>query len=201
MKLSSAVLCLTLVASPAFALGRGFDEALSADDASRLLKNLNQLQDTFDKAAPAMEKLKKEPEVLRSPQLTHAATQVLKSHATLSVFLTQIRDGLQRRDAKVNAYELELKSEIDVFARRLTALRERARAEALPQVQQVVSQVLPVTTELAAQYLVFDANYLVATSDVDLLTIPQVDVFASVKFQNPYLAAEEGARFDTARAE
>jgi hypothetical protein len=117
------------------------------------------------------------------------------------VFLAQLRDGLQRRDAKVNAYELELKSELDVFARRLTSLRDRARAERLPALQQIVSQTLPLATELASLYVVFDANYLVATSDVDLLTIPPVDVFASVKFESPYLAAEEGGRWDTARAE
>jgi hypothetical protein len=201
MKLANAVLCLTLLSAPAFALGRNFDEAVSADEAARLLKSLATMQEQYEKTTPAMERLKREPEVQRSAQLTQAAVEVLKSHATIGVFLTQIREGLSRRDSKVNAYEIELKSEIDVFARRLGTLRERARADSSPAVQQVVSQALPPTTELASLYIAFDANYLVAIADVDVFSIPTVDVFAAVKFQNPYLAGEERSRFDTARAE
>jgi hypothetical protein len=202
MKLVNAVLGITLLASSsAFALGRTFDEAVSQEEAARLLKSVASMQEQYEKTTPAMERLKHEGEVQRSPQLTQAAVEVLKSYTTVGVFLAQIRDGLTRRDSKVNAYEIELKSEIDVFTRRLQTLRERARADSSPAVQHVVSQALPATTELAALYIAFDANYLVAISDVDVFSIPTVDVFAAVKFQNPYLAGDERSRFDTARAE
>lgn len=202
MKLATAVACASLLfSSTALALGRDFDEAVPPEEAARLLKSLSALQEQYAKAAPAMERLKREPEVLRSPQLTQAAIEVLKSHTTIGAFLAQLKDGLMKRDSRVNAFELELKSEIELLERRLRVLRERARADQSPAVQQVVSQALPVAVELASLYLVFDANYLVAIADVDVFSIPTVDVFSVVKFQNPYLAAEEAGRFDTARAE
>lgn len=192
MKLE-VITCAVLLLSPAaFARGKGFEDAITPAEATRLVKALGELEARYAQAAPQMEKLKKDPDVFKTPALTQAASATLKSYSTIGVFLVQLREGINKRDGKVHAYELELKGEIDELEAKLAQLRDQAGRAEVPTVKAVAIAALAIANELDTQYLIFDANYEVAVADVDLLMLPAVDVYAAVRFSDPFLAAQPG---------
>jgi hypothetical protein len=193
MKLLNAVTCaVLLLSSSALARGKDFEEAITPGEATRLVKALGELEARHTQAGVQMDKLKKDPDVFKTPALTQAASATLKSHATIGVFLVQLREGIAKRDGKVHAYELELKGEIDELEARLAQLREQAGRAEVPTVKAIAIAALVIANELDTQYLIFDANYEVAVADVDLLMLPSVDVYAAVRFSDPFLAAQPG---------
>src|SRR5262245_34983805 len=98
------LVALLVVAVPAFAGGKDFKDGLSKDEVTKLTKSLGALEAKYNEAKPSMDKLKKSPEVRKSPKLTQLASEVLKHYTTVGVFLDEMERGIKKRDPKVNSF-------------------------------------------------------------------------------------------------
>ncbi len=184
--LLSGISCL-LLASSALASGKGFSDGLSRDEVTRLTKSLGAMEAKYDEAKPAMDKLKKSPEIRKNAKLTAAASDVLKSYTTVGVFINEMEAGLKKRDPKVNSYELKLKGEVDTLELKLAALTEQAKMSQSPSVVEIVVGAVVIAAALDTLYVAFDSYYDVALADVDLVLIPAYDVYDVVHYESPYL--------------
>ena len=186
MKTTIAVLCTILLAAPAaLARGKDFQEGLTRDEVTKLTKSLGAMEAKYDEARPAMDKLKKNPEVRKTARLTAAASDVLKSYTTIGVFLHEMDEGLKKRDPKVNSFEIQLKGELDQFDLKLAALKEQAQAAKAPSVAEIIVGTIVLAAALDTLYLSFDTYYDVAVSDVDLVLVPTYDVYQVVHYTTP----------------
>jgi hypothetical protein len=113
--LTTVIFAAFLSAAPARAKGKDFQDGLTKEEVTKLTKSLGALEAKYTEAKPSIEKLKKNPDVRRTPKLTIAASEVLKSYATIGVFLHEMDQGLKKRDPKVNSFEIQLKSEITQY--------------------------------------------------------------------------------------
>jgi hypothetical protein len=193
-----------LMASGASAKGKAFDEGLSSEEVTRLTKSLGALQARYLEAKPAMDRLKKNPEARKTPRLTQAATDVLRSYTTLGVFLAELESGLKKRDARAHSFELQLKGELDVFDLKLGALKAQAVASRAPAVVEIIGPTLVLAASLHTLYLAFDAAYDTAVSDVELVMVPMHDVYDAVHFTSPYVVLDDtdpGSIWETAEYE
>jgi hypothetical protein len=186
-KLCIAVL---LLAVPAFAGGKGFQEGLSKDEVTKLTKSLGALEAKYNEAKPSMEKLKKNPEVRKSAKLTNLASEVLKHYTTVGVFLDEMERGLKKRDPKVNAFETQIKGEIDQWELKLAALKDQAKAEKAASVAELVAGTIVLAAALDTLWVAFDGYYDVAVADVDLVVIPVYDVYEVVHYTSPYVIVD-----------
>jgi hypothetical protein len=203
MRTSIAVAVL-LLGSSAWAGGKAFDEGLSADEAARLTRSLGAMQARYHDAKPAMDRLKKSPEARKTPRLTQAAIDVLKSYTTIGVFLAELESGLKAKNPKAHSFELQLKGELDVFELKLAALKDKALASRAPAVAELIVGTIVIAASLETLYLAFDAAYDAAVADVELALLPTWDVYQSVHFTSPYVVLDDvdpGSVWETAEYE
>lgn len=178
------------VAVPAFAAGKDYKDGLSKDEVSKLTRSLSALQGKYDEARPAIEKLKRNPDVRKNAKLTVAANRVLKHFTTIGVFLAELKAGLATRDPKVNSFEPELEGELDQWALDLAALQQQAKAAKATSLAALVAGPIVIAAALDTLWVSFDGAYAAAVADVDLVVVPVYDVYAVVHYTSPYVIVD-----------
>ncbi len=184
------LVAVLVVAVPAFAGGKDFKDGLSKDEVTKLTKSLGALEAKYGEAKPAMEKLKKSPEVRKSAKLTALASDVLKHYTTVGVFLGEMERGLKKRDPKVNSFETQIKGEIDQWELKLAALKEQAKEEHAASVGQIIAGAIVLAAAIDTLWVTFDGYYDVAVADVDLVILPVYDVYEVVHYTSPYVVVD-----------
>lgn len=190
------IVAALVLAVPAFAGGRDFKDGLSKDEVTKLTKTLGALEAKYDEAKPAMDKLKKSPDVRKSSKLTALASEVLKHYTAVGVFLGEMERGLKKRDPRVNSFETQIKGEIDQWELKLAALKDQAKAERAPSVAELVVGTLVLAAALDTLWVTFDGYYDVAVADIDLVVIPVYDVYQVVHYTSPYVVVEHDTAFE-----
>jgi len=186
------LVAVLVAAVPAFAGGKDFKDGLSKDEVTKLTKSLGAMEAKYNEAKPKMDALKKNPEVRKNPKLTATASEVLKHYTAVGVFLTEMEEGIKKRDPKVNSFETKIQGEIDQWELKLGALKEQAQAAKANSVAQLVAGAIVLAAALDTLYVGFDTYYDVAVADVDLVVVPVYDVYEVVHYTSPYVIVDPG---------
>jgi hypothetical protein len=191
MKNAITLALMLAVAAPAAAGGKKLSDGLSAAEVGKLERSIKDLEVKFRQTDGAIAHLKKNTDVKSHPQLAPLVSDLIKDHAQVEAFFSNMDGYIKKKDPKLVSYEKQLKGEVEGFKYKLEAVQAQAKREHVDSVVADVGPAVALTVAAIALAVAFDEVWDLAVADVDLVVIPIIDVEHDVVVVEHEVVVEE----------